>query len=74
MQNASDAAHAAHDPNVFRRQFWIVLLLTLPVIAWSGEVEAWLGYQFRENPVEAHPTIESLARFLAEQAARPGGT
>ena len=42
---AGHAAHAAHDPDAFRRQFWIVLLLTLPVIAWSGEVQAWLGYR-----------------------------
>ncbi len=36
--------HAGHDPNVFRRQFWIVLLLTIPVIIWSAEVQHWLGY------------------------------
>jgi Cu2+-exporting ATPase len=36
--------HAGHDPAVFRRQFWIVLALTLPVVAWSGEVQHWLGY------------------------------
>jgi P-type Cu2+ transporter len=36
--------HAGHDPEVFRRQFWIVLLLTIPVVIWSHEVQMWLGY------------------------------
>ena len=36
--------HAGHDPEVFKRQFWIVLLLTIPVVIWSGEVQHWLGY------------------------------
>jgi Cu2+-exporting ATPase len=36
--------HAGHDPEVYRRQFWIVLLLTVPVVIWSHEVQMWLGY------------------------------
>jgi Cu2+-exporting ATPase len=36
--------HAGHDPEAFRRQFWVVLLLTIPVVLWSQEVEGWLGY------------------------------
>jgi Cu2+-exporting ATPase len=38
-------AHAGHDPDAFRRQFWIVLALTIPVVIWSPEVQDWLGYQ-----------------------------
>ena len=41
---ASHDKHAGHDPDVFRRQFWVVLLLTLPVVIWSREVQDWLGY------------------------------
>jgi Cu2+-exporting ATPase len=36
--------HAGHDPDVFRRQFWIVLGLTIPVVIWSEEVQEWLGF------------------------------
>jgi P-type Cu2+ transporter len=36
--------HAGHDPEVFRRQFWIVLLLTVPVVVWSDSVQEILGY------------------------------
>lgn len=42
--------HAGHDPEVFRRQFWIVLLLTIPVVIWSGEVQHWLGYRAPSVP------------------------
>jgi P-type Cu2+ transporter len=36
--------HAGHDPEAYRRQFWIVALLTIPVVVWSHEVQMWLGY------------------------------
>jgi Cu2+-exporting ATPase len=36
--------HAGHDPEAFRRQFWILLALTIPVVTWSDEVQHWLGY------------------------------
>jgi len=42
--HAAHNKHAGHDPDVFRRQFWIVLALTIPVIIWSAEVQHWLGY------------------------------
>ncbi|MDQ3690947.1 MAG: heavy metal translocating P-type ATPase [Chloroflexota bacterium] len=42
--HAAHDKHAGHDPEAFRRQFWIVLLLTVPVVVWSHEVMMWLGY------------------------------
>jgi Cu2+-exporting ATPase len=36
--------HTGHDPEVFRRQFWVVLVLTIPVVVWSREVQDWLGH------------------------------
>jgi acyl carrier protein len=36
-----------------------------------ADLETWLGYRFRENPLEDHPTIASLAEYLAEQAPGP---
>jgi Cu2+-exporting ATPase len=36
--------HAGHDLDVYRRQFWLVALLTIPVVIWSAEVQAWLGF------------------------------
>ena len=48
--HAAHNKHAGHDPDVFRRQFWIVLLLTIPVVVWSHEVMMWLGYTAPEFP------------------------
>lgn len=39
-------------------------------ITLAGELEGWLGYRFRESPFDEYPTIEQLARHLAEQVAR----
>jgi len=43
-RHAPHDKHAGHDPDVFRRQFWIVLALTIPVVIWSREVQDWIGY------------------------------
>ncbi len=43
-------AHAGHDRHeghsvaMFRDRFWLSLLLTIPVVFWSHEVQMWLGY------------------------------
>jgi Cu2+-exporting ATPase len=42
--HAQHGKHAGHDPDAFRRQFWILLALTIPVVIWSMEVQEWLGY------------------------------
>ncbi|MGC4942256.1 heavy metal translocating P-type ATPase [Kribbella sp. DT2] len=36
--------HAGHDPEMFRRKFWLSLLLTLPIVATSHMVMDWFGY------------------------------
>jgi myxalamid-type polyketide synthase MxaE and MxaD len=42
---------------------------SVAVVALAADLETWLGYRFHENPLDEHPTIEALARFLAEQVA-----
>lgn len=42
---------------------------SVALIALAADLEKWLGYRFRENPLNAASTIESLAGFLAEQVA-----
>jgi Cu2+-exporting ATPase len=57
--------HAGHDPEVFRRQFWIVLLLTIPVVVWSMSVQEILGYMAPEFPgSELIPPVLGTAVFL----------
>lgn len=37
-------AHAGHDINILRRKFWVVLLLTIPVVIYSEGVQQLLGF------------------------------
>ena len=47
----SDAGHGGHDRHaghsvaMFRDRFWLSLLLTLPVLVWSRDIQEWLGYR-----------------------------
>ncbi len=36
--------HEGHSPAMFRDRFWVTLLLTVPVVVWSPDVQEWLGY------------------------------
>ncbi|BCJ47601.1 copper-translocating P-type ATPase [Actinoplanes ianthinogenes] len=36
--------HAGHDPEAFRRKFWLSLILTVPIVATSEMVMDWFGY------------------------------
>ena len=40
---------------------------SVAMIALAADLEKWLNYRFRENPLDAQSTIESLARYLAER-------
>ncbi|HEX2141279.1 MAG TPA: heavy metal translocating P-type ATPase [Candidatus Limnocylindria bacterium] len=60
--------HAGHDPEAFRRQFWLVLLLTIPVVVWSEEVQMWLGYR-----APAFPGSEWVAPVLGTLVFLYGG-
>src|SRR5258705_5716303 len=36
--------HAGHDPEMFRRKFWLSLALTVPIVGTSDMVMDWFGY------------------------------
>jgi len=42
--HAGHDKHAGHDPEVFRRKFWLSLALTVPIVATSHMVMDWFGY------------------------------
>ena len=42
--HGSHDRHAGHSVAMFRDKFWLSLALTIPVVAWSTEVQHWLGY------------------------------
>src|SRR5438128_3783774 len=40
----SHERHAGHSVAMFREKFWLSFALTIPVVAWSTDVQHWLGY------------------------------
>lgn len=42
--------HEGHDPEVFRRRFWLSLLLTIPVVVFSEMIQDWFGYSTASIP------------------------
>lgn len=37
-------AHQGHEPDTFRRRFWLSLALTIPILYFSDQIQTWLGY------------------------------
>ena len=37
--------HAGHDPAMFRRRFWLSLVLSIPIVVSSEMVMEWFGYE-----------------------------
>lgn len=37
-------AHAHHSPEMFRDRFWFSLVLTIPILYFSEQIQAWFGY------------------------------
>ena len=47
-----DGEHAGHSghADVYRRRFWISLILAVPVVLYSETIQAWFGYAAPEFP------------------------
>lgn len=37
--------HEGHDPEMFRRLFWWNLILAIPVLGFSEQIQTWFGYE-----------------------------
>lgn len=42
---------------------------SMQVVTIIARLEDWLGIRFSSNPIDDHPTIESLSRFALSQLA-----
>lgn len=42
---AGHGKHAGHSPEIFKRRFFICLVLTLPILYFSTQLQTWLNYQ-----------------------------
>src|SRR4051812_18143142 len=43
--HAGHDKHAGHNPEMFRRRFWLSLVLTVPLVVTSEMVMGWFGYE-----------------------------
>ncbi|MBD2093210.1 heavy metal translocating P-type ATPase [Microcoleus sp. FACHB-1515] len=48
--HAGHGNHAGHDPQIFKRRFFICLLLTLPILYFASHFQDWFGYQAIQFP------------------------
>src|SRR3989441_1973864 len=48
--HGSHDRHAGHSVAMFRDKFWLSLALSIPVVAWSTDVQHWLGYRAPSFP------------------------
>lgn len=49
-QHSSHDKHTGHSPDIFKRRFFICLLLTLPVLYFSPMFQDWFSYQAVQFP------------------------
>ena len=56
--------HAGHDPEMFRRKFWLSFALTVPVVVTSEMVMDWFGYTIDFRGVSwVGPVLGSIVFF-----------
>ncbi|MBM7509609.1 Cu2+-exporting ATPase [Nocardioides salarius] len=73
-QHSHGGKHAGHDTEQFRRRFWWSLLLTLPVVATSGMVMDWFGYDLEFPGVKlVGPVLGSVIFFWGGWPFLEGG-
>src|SRR5258705_11485214 len=57
--------HAGHSVALFRDKFWLSFALTIPVVAWSMDVQRWLGYRAPSFPGSRFiPAVLGTAVFI----------
>jgi Cu2+-exporting ATPase len=60
---ASHDKHAGHDPEAFRRRFWLSLALTIPLVVTSEMVMEWFNYELSFWGMDALGPILGSAVF-----------
>jgi Cu2+-exporting ATPase len=56
--------HAGHDPEMFRRLFWWNLLLAVPVLITSPQIQDWFGYDLGGGWVAWVPPVLGTAIYV----------
>jgi len=57
--------HAGHTPEMFRDRFFVSLLLPLPILYFSEQLQAWFGYRAAQFPGSAwvNPVLGTILYF-----------
>jgi Cu2+-exporting ATPase len=64
-QSPGHDRHAGHSPGMFRDKFWLSLLLTIPVVLLSPDLQEWFGYTVPDLPGLAYgPAVIGTVVFL----------
>lgn len=64
-EHAAHDKHAGHSVEMFRRKFWISLILTIPALVWEPMLQQWLGYRAPQFPGSQYiPAIFGTLVFL----------
>src|SRR3954471_6910044 len=62
---AAHNKHAGHSVAMFRDKFWLSLLLTVPVVIFSSDIQAWFGYSLPLIPgIQYVPAVLGTVVFL----------
>ncbi len=56
--------HAGHSPALFKRKFWLSLLLTIPTLLFSPAVQSWLGIHWIFTGSDYIPALFGAAIFI----------
>ncbi len=56
--------HAGHSPEMFRRKFWLSLVLTIPAVLFSETVQNWLSVDWSFPGSEYIPAVFGTIIFL----------
>ncbi|GAB3997959.1 hypothetical protein GCM10029992_22410 [Glycomyces albus] len=64
MGHSGHDKHAGHDPEAFRRKFWLSLILSVPIIATSPMIMDWFGYSLDFPGIELVGPVLGTFVFL----------
>ncbi|HEU5187382.1 MAG TPA: HAD-IC family P-type ATPase, partial [Candidatus Saccharimonadales bacterium] len=63
MHGAHDK-HAGHSPEMFKKKFWLSLVLTVPTLAFSEAVQSWFGVAWHFPGSSYIPAVFGLVIFF----------
>lgn len=63
-EHKSHDKHAGHNPNQFRKKFWLSLLLTIPIMLFSPAVQSWFGFELSFGGSQYIPAVFGVVIFF----------